>query len=160
MFFHRAAIITLFSSLAQALPQESTCTVSYSTSTYDITTVIPTILYSTSYVNSTSTVEGVQTSTVTYLDYTTITTSSTSCVTTSYPVTYWVTTEYDTVVEGSVVESCTETSVTTIPTCSTIVTAVPVVSSCTEYTTECIPTSTSIPYTTCVPCDPPTFTGY
>jgi hypothetical protein len=133
-------------------PAPDECVTSYSTSVTEIYTTIPIIESKTIWVNSTTVISGVATKTSLHTDTTVITTSTPTCLTTSYPVQIWVTKVIETYAPVLVTESCTETSTYTVPTSSTKITGYPSVTSCTEYTTSCATSTATIPYTTCLPC--------
>lgn len=172
--FSQSVLIALFASLAFAAPQSpppfphftahngtgsydipETCATSYSTSTYTVSATIPIIEYQTKYINSTTTINQVFTKTSSYISSTVITTSTPTCITTSYPVQVWVTKVIDTVAPVLKTESCTETSTYLSTSCKTIATAVPLVSICTEYSTSL---STGIKVATSTTCSAPAHT--
>lgn len=174
--FAKSAIVALFASLALAAPQSpppfphfgshngtgsydipESCVTAYSTSTYTVSATIPHVEYQTKYINSTTTVNQVFTKTSSYISSTVITTSTPTCITTSYPVQVWVTKVIDTVAPVLKTESCTETSTFLSTSYKTIATAVASVSTCTEYSTSL---STGIKVATSTTCLKPEHTGY
>jgi hypothetical protein len=173
MFAKSSLLVLVASALARAAPQSppfpalphvaghngtgsydipETCATSYRTSTYTVSATIPHIEYQTKYVNSTTTINQVFTKTSSYLSSTVITTSTPTCITTSYPVQVWVTKVIDTVAPVLKTESCTETTTYLSTSCKTIATAMPSVSTCTLYSTSL---STSVKIATSTSCSAP-----
>jgi hypothetical protein len=139
-------------SVGHVHPAPDECVTSYSTSLYTVTKTIPHVESTTYYKNTTTTISGVVTKTALHTATTVITSSTPTCITTSYPVQIWVTKVIDTVKAVVVTSSCTETSTYTEPTCKTVVTNIPIVTSCTEYSTGLATLTSTIPTTTCTPC--------
>ena len=157
--FSKAAILCIASAaIVSAAPNswtqpESTCTAVTSWSTYEIETTVAYYETSTYWQASSYTVEGVVTETRVYPATKTIVTSTPSCIQTSYPVTIWVTKEITTPVPVTHHETCIESKVIEVPTCTTIWTSVKKLDVCTEYSSTCITTASAVVSTTCVPCE-------
>jgi hypothetical protein len=157
--FSKAAILALASAVViSAAPNswsqpESTCIAMTSWSTYETETTVAHYETETFWHASSYTVERVVTETTVYPTTKTIVTWTPSCSLTSYAFTIWSTKEITTQVPVTRYETCTESTVIEVPTCTTIWTSVKQLDVCTEYTSTCITTSTPVVSTTCVPCE-------
>jgi len=156
--FSKAVLLGLATAaLVAAAPNpfpETTCTTSTTCITYEIETTIPYYETSTSWLTTASTVEGFVTGTSTWYNTKTIVTETPSCVEISYPVEVWVTKKVTTQVPVTTYSTCTESSVWTEPTCTTVWTSIPEDIICTEYSTSCITTTEQIVTTICETCAP------
>jgi len=155
--FSKAAIVSLVSAIiVSAAPNswsqpDPTCSAVTSWSTYESETKVAYYKTETHWQTTNYTVDGVVTETIEYPSTKTIVTWTPKCIETSWPVTIMVTKEITTQDPVTHYETCTESKVIEVPTCTTVWTVTQKLDVCTEYSSVSITTAKPIVSTACDP---------